>query len=516
MKKVFFFIFFINSSVISSAQYLLGQSSSNYAGIHGVYLNPAQVADSRYKLQIHLAGYENYLYNNYLVWNAPYSIVGVMTNTVSNKYRNIHGAILFDDETYLREKLNGRTKHLRAGAEVRGPGLLYTINDKHSIALGTRVRAGISLTNTSESVARILRHGTTQPELIQAEDFGNKLNINSNGMAELSGTYGRVLLDNEDEFWKIGITIKRLIGLHNGHLLAKNIDYEFVNDPLVVDKNNILLNNISAQYGITDEGSYRNFRFTPAWLLGRAAAGAGWGADLGMVYEYRPDALKYSYREKGQQKRDASQNKYLYRISISLLDIGRVHYRNPAYVYAYNVQRQNLLVDEDYFDNVKGVDGMKYAINQTLGVSDDERVYSYHALLPTSLQASIDYHLKDKIYVNALLLHCITSSNKIAFTSPSVLALTPRYENKWIEVAVPVSLTDNYSRLALGVGVRLGLLYFGSDNILSTFNIGSPKGMEFYFGLQVPIFRKPPESSLLCYPKPVKKGIFGFLKKDRY
>lgn len=516
MKRVlpiFLILLSISSGVRVQAQFLLGQSSSNYAGVHGVYLNPATAADSRYKVQIHLAGFESYFYNNYLVWQAPYSPFRMLTNTVPSRYRGPNNGIIFRDQEYLREKLNGRDKHVRAGAEVRGPGVLFTINDNNAISINSRLRVGVAATDVSESVARLLKNGTVVEDRIQPQDFGSRLNANSNALVEFSGTYARVLLDDEEEFVKVGITAKRLISLQQAHILANNIDYEYVADPNAPTGANVLINSLSARYGMTNEGAYSNASFSPAWLLGKASAGSGWGADLGLVYEYRPDVRKYSYRENGKMKKDATKNKYLYRVSVALLDIGRVAYKNPNYVEAYQLQRSGLTLNESSFRQSPGLEGVMDGLNNTLVAAPEDQIAAYRTLLPTRLQASIDYLVKDKVYVNAMIMQGFVSNRNTNFTMPSVLAITPRYEAKWFEVAVPLSLTDNYSRLAMGIGARLGILYLGSDNILPTFNIGNPKGMEFHFGIQVPIYRKPPESQLKCYPETQKRGFFGFLKK---
>lgn len=515
MKRVITFISILLGGTGSevSAQFLLGQTGSNYAGIHGVYANPASAVDSRYKVHVHLAGYENYLYNNYLVWEAPYSPVAMLTNTVSSKYRGPSKGIIFRDQEYLREKLNGRDKHLRAGGEVRGPGVLITLNEKNAFSFNTRIRAGAAVTHASQSVAQLIKNGTTIGRSIEPEDFGTHVYANTNGMVELSGSYARVMYDEDEDFVKVGVTVKRVIGLHQGHILGRNIDYEYVQDPTYATEAAVRLKSVDAQYGITNEGAFQSISFSPVWLLGNAPAGSGWGADLGMVYEYRPDVRKYSYRDRYGVHRDASKNKYLYRISVSLLDIGRILYKNPNYVEAYKLQRRDAILAEDNFTGMQGIDGFMLGLNQTLNPSESERIASYRTALPTRLQASIDYNVKEKVYVNAMLMQGFVSNKRAAFTMPSVLAVTPRYEGKWVEVAMPIALTDNYSRLALGLGARLGILYFGSDNLLSTLNIGNPKGIEFYFGAQIPIYQKAPESNLKCYPQREKRGLFGFLKK---
>lgn len=491
----------------ATAQYWQGVATGNYAGTQGMYLNPAAVADSRLKAYVHLAGYENYLYNNYLAWAAPYAVVGLLTNTVSNSHRNADGKIMFRND-YLGETLNGRRKHLRAGAELRGPALLYTLGDRHAVAVGSRVRAGLALSHTSESVARLLRYGTAQEEFISPQAFGQGFEANATGLLEVSATYGRVWLDNDEHFFKWGFTLKRLIGVAQNHLHAQGIDYELQRT------GDILLTSVSAKYGFTSSAALSGFRPTPAWLLGSAPAGSGWAADAGLVYEYRPEVRKYTYREKGQVRRDASRNKYLYRVSVSLLDVGGLQFRNPALVSHYFVQRSNQTLTKNAFGGVSNPQQLEAAINQTLNVSESENQRRFWMHMPLTLQTSFDYQVREKWYVNVLWLHNFIPNSKITQSMPSQVAVVPRYERRWLEVSVPISLLDNYSRLGLGLAARLGPVYVGTEHLTGLLSLGRPKGIEFYAGAYIPVFRRAPQSPLQCLPQHQdRRGLFGFLKK---
>lgn len=490
---------------VASAQYFLGVSGSNYAGTNGLYLNPAGVADSRHQVFVNLVSNDLFLTNNYLAWSAPYSLLGLMTNTVAKRHRNSRGQILYRD-TYLAERLNGRAKHLRFGGDLRGPSVLVTLNDRHGFALTSRLRTNLNVTDVNEPAARLIRYGTTN-EKIPAEAFGQRLNLNATGAFELAATYGRVLQNDEDRFIKVGLTAKRLIGLYTAHLLANDIDYRFEPDARMPRRTNVRLETLTAKYGYTEEGAFQNFNLTPAWLLGRAPAGAGWGVDLGMIYEHRPDHRKYSYRDRNQRRYDPSKNKYQYRLSLSLLDLGGMRFRNPAYVNHYQVQRQNVLFTENNFVDIGGVDDVFAGIDQTLELTDSDRQTSFWKTLPTALHAGLDYKIRERVYVNTVWVQSLTSNRTLTMDLPSVLAVVPRYETKWFEAALPVALADNYSRLTLGASLRLGPIFLGTDHLGGVLNLGNPRGLDLYFGATVPILRSGPKSALECFPKKERKGI---------
>ncbi|MCY7353454.1 MAG: DUF5723 family protein [Cytophagaceae bacterium] len=507
MKNFVSFILFFLISSRAVAQYLLGIGSSNYAGTNGLYLNPAHVADSRHKVFVNLATYDNFLTNNYLAWGAPYSVNGMFTNTVPDRYRSDRGLILFRDE-YLIEKLNGRDKRITLGADLRGPSVLYTINDRFGVALTSRLRLGGTLTHVSESVARLIRYGTAETTRIEPEDFGTGFALNLNGYAEFGGTFGAVLVNSDVDFIKAGVTLKRLVGLYSAHMIADNLAYKFVSDPTTRGKANVLIENVDVRYGHTDEDAFLNAAPTPQFLLGRQSAGGGWGVDLGIVYEYRPDIGKYDYREKGVRRFDPGQNKYQFRLSVSLLDVGAVRYRNPAYVSAYDVSRTNRLIDDNAFDKIGGSDDFLAAVNTTLGVTDSDRQTSFRSALPTALQVSLDYKVQENMYVNALLMQRLGSTRTIGMTAPNVLAITPRYERKWLEASLPVVFFDDYRAMTIGLALRAGPIFIGTDHLSGFLNIGNPKGYDAYFGAHIPIFRRRPAGPDACwYEKKEKRGL---------
>ncbi len=490
----------------AQAQYLLGVSGSNYAGTNALYHNPAQVADSRHKLFVNLATADVFLTNNYLSWNAPYSFLALATNSVPDQYRSSRGLILYKDE-YFGENLNGRPKRMTLGGDLRGPSVLYTVNDRIGVAVTSRVRFLAGFAHVSEPLARILRYGTAEQERVEPQALGNRMDVNTDGYAELGGTVGAVLLNRDVDFLKAGVTIKRLVGLYSGHVLVDDFDYRYVPDPADRTRDNILIETIHARYGFTSEAAFKNFRPTPQVLLGRQSAGSGWGLDLGVVYEFRPDINKYDYHEKGALKLDPGVNKYRYRVSLALIDVGGIRYRNPAYVSAYDVTRTNRLLDGQALGKLDGADRVTDDLNQVLGVTPDDRQTSFRSALPTTFQASVDVKAREYVYVNATWMQRLRTSGSIGAVVPNVLAVTPRYERRGLEVAAPLSFFDDYRALTLGLSLRLGPVFAGTDHLPGLLNLGRPRGFNLYAGAHVPLFRRRPAGPDACwYEKGEKKG----------
>ncbi len=495
---LFFLSYFLSPA---RAQHLPGVAMENYAGTQALYHNPAFVADSRYKVHVNLVGVSLYEANNHIRYNAPYSFLSLMTNNVPDQYRNEKGAIVLPREN-LVEKRNARDRHLNIGIEGRLPSAMFSLRDgQFGVGLSTRVRTITNLTQTSIPIASTLRARGKDPGMLEKLYENQAATLHLNAVGELAFTAGGVLIDNDTDFFKVGATVKRLIGLYNAHILIDDGSYTIRTDPNYNNEKEYYdLAAVSARYGYTADGAYQNFKPTPGWILGPESAGGGWGFDVGMVYEYRPDANKYAYREKGERKLDGSKNKYLYRFSVALTDVGAVRFKNADYTRQYQVTTTNKSLRFDEFQELEGTAGFFGAINTSLATDTTARTTSFRSVLPTALQASLDYQLKPNLYVNALLVQNLISPGAFGMKGESVLAVTPRYETKWYQVSVPVSLMNRYGSLGIGLAGRVGPLWFGTDHLAGLLNLGKPKIFSLYAGISAGLYRRPPKSPNDCPP----------------
>lgn len=511
---VFICIFF---SYYSVAQQWLGISGSNYAGSNSTYTNPANIADSRYKLYVNLLGNDAFLSNNYVGWNAPYSIISLMTNGASKEYRNARNQIVFK-ESYWDKNPDNTDYHIHVIDEFRGPSLQYTIDNKHSVGVLTRVKSSLHYTGITADIADLILSGTHRNDIKYQLYSLPPSAMNVNSYAEIGFSYGQVLRDQDEDFMKVGITLKRVIGTYAAHLALADVKYEIIDDASRFDKDILKIAQLKANYAYTTDGAFASASPSLGWLLGNQSAGRGWGLDLGFVYEYRPNLRKFSYRDKGVLKLDASKNKYLYRIGISLLDFGTLNYDNPNYVKTANINTANVNVNATDFDQVKGFEDTFKRINTVFGAVVNTN--SFKSSLPTCLQINVDYHIQDKFYLNAVVVQSLRSNQSIGMMMPSLLAFTPRWEHKWFEVSLPLALLDNYSVFTFGLASRFGPLFIGTDNLGSMLNINKPRGTDLYFGAFIPIFSKAPTLPNACfYQEPEKKSLkesLMFWKKRRY
>ncbi len=495
-----FFVLLFCISICSQAQHLPGVAMENYAGTQALFHNPAFVADSRYSVYVNFAGAQFYTANNHVKYNAPFSFLKLITNTVPKEYKNTTGGLKFP-RTYLTEKLNGNKKFLNAGGDIRLPSIMFNIlQGRAGVAVTTRARYLINTSGVTEPLARLISQTTkfeTQTGTIYNNQSGN---IHVNGFAEVAFTLGGIVIDNETDFVKVGITVKRLVGLYTAHAEIENSAFSVLPDPAWQNRRELIgVNELNVKYAITKDEAIQNFKANPAWLLGNASPGSGWGFDIGAVYEYRPDINKFSYTEKGERKKDASKNKYLYRLAISLTDIGKIHYKNPFYILQQETHTFNRQFTFDDFKKPTGSEDIFNSINSSLN-GGATLAPNFKSILPTAFQASIDYNLKPNVYVNGLWVQNLIPQGAFGMKAESVIAVTPRYEFKWFQVSVPITLMNRYRSPTIGIAGRAGPLWLGTDHLTGLVNIGDPRAFNFYFGVSAGLYRKPPEAPNKCWP----------------
>ena len=159
-----------------TAQNFLGISSSNYSGIHGVLLNPANAVDTRNKFYINLGSIGAEFQNNYITSDRPITF---------NSYR-------------LR---NVKRANAYLNADFRGPGIQFTLPKKDiGLSFGTRFRMFYSLNKTSPNTGNIIFGGIGNSLLWDRPFSGERVDFNFGGYNEFYATFAKVI-KNERSFF---------------------------------------------------------------------------------------------------------------------------------------------------------------------------------------------------------------------------------------------------------------------------------------------------------------------------
>lgn len=497
--KIYFFLL-LSHSVFS--QNFLGITGSNYAGTLSIPTNPANVVDTRQSVFINLAAGGFDLQNNYVRWNAPFSLTRFLTQSVPSKYENPASGKIIWKTSYLKTSASGKNVSTFANGEARGPAIGIDIKKwKIGIAVGVRYRYLSSLSKTSDEVGQMLIETTKSPDLMGNIYTGEKGYLNSTFFNEFYGTIGKVFIEDGETFLKIGASAKYYISNNFNSIIGKSFGFQVQQNANDLNRQDLTLSNVTGS--LTKASNYTSLgisNFT-SQMLQFNGLGKGFGGDIGVIYEYRPNYQEYYRTHKGIRKADPTKNKYLYKIGFSLIDIGYIKFYPNANVQLYDLTNDNTLIAPQTYGKFKGFEAVT---NTTTSIFNKTALANgqFFMFMPASSVFTIDYNLNNKIYVNVNWRQSLLSLKRRGIIGYSGISVIPRYEKRSLEVALPMSVDNNYKNLNVGFSFRYYGFFFGSDNVTGWLNLLNPRGVSLYSGIFIPIYNKLPESPLKCFSVP--------------
>ena len=444
MKKLLIIVFVFTSFISLKAQSYLGFLSDNYSGVHGIISNPANIVDSRFNTDINLVS------GSLGVTNDAFGV---------NIFDALNADYKFDKSA---KKYYTANNNFQVNVDILGPSFMFNINKSNAIALSSRLREIGNVSNVDGAFFNRVSEELNNTNFISpAQNF----NIVQNGWAEFGLTYAAVLINNDKNFFKAGLTVKYLSGLQNVYGNANNLSFAYKIGLVPSPKTN----KITTTGEITAGGVDAAGKFSDKFEFN---AGTGFGADLGFIYEYRPNI---------DEVRDLKdKNKYLIKLGFSVTDFGSIDYTNNKQS-IYNV---NATITEEDYDASSSPEELlraQYILKENLAATK----YS----LPTSAHFNLDWNVYNKFYINANADYNINSKTAInTNTIGNNYSITPRIETKWFSLFVPLNLME-YSGFQAGAGMRLGPLTIGSGSIITNFISDDSKAADFYLGLKIPVYQ---------------------------
>jgi outer membrane protein OmpA-like peptidoglycan-associated protein len=445
--------------------------TSNYTGISGVFSQPASTADNRLKVDVLLVAENNSVGNNYLLID-PY---------VLRKTKNVINSDEDFQSKYVTESAyNGKPKYVFARFDAMGPSAMVMLSPKHAFGVFSRSRVFMNLDNIEDSLARNIYNNFTDQNFWQSMHSDDNISMQIHGWSEIGLNYARVLYDNKTHFVKGGLNVKYLRGLGSGYIFIKDFQFSLQNEDYIdVFKTDV-------NYGHSDNINTEDLdKLISSYKISSAASV---GFDFGLVYEYRPDYREF-FRDLDGKKNVPlkDKNKYLFKVGISVTDIGSIKYQKSPLSYDFHADVKNLSLDTfGTFGSIVEFD----SFIQSMFVYDQSDSNSkYRMGLPTTISLQLDYHVYKNVYLNFTPAFSLKSGtgdiNKTHYFS--TYTLTPRWENKWFGVYNPISY-DKVMGFNLGLALRLGPLILGTSNLLLPYFANMDfSGANAYFMLKVPI-----------------------------
>lgn len=430
------------------AQDYLPFINDNYAGITGVHLNPASIADSRYKVDITLAGLSLNMYNNYLYLNRDYLSKNVNHNQ--------------DIRDYLigMNTGNGKDKFVYQDMRLDILNFMVTINPRLSIGFTAGIREYLNVDNINEDLADLFYNTDNSGIPVNQLFKDNHLRLALNSWAEYGISVAGVLYKTDKHIIKAGMNMKLIQGLGSAYLNIDNLQCTKLSDSTVN------FNNTHFDYGMSN--NFGNMLVNEEFNANKLNGMFSMGFDFGVIWEWRPDYKEHLYDmdgETGLERRE--NNKYKLRVGLSIKDIGFVKYRRWSESQDFTI---NGVVDINMFDGITNYGQILDIIEAHPDLfTIEEQGEIYRMSLPTSISLQVDYNIYKDFYVNFTPYLAFRQGNN-KYTKVHAFnnfSLTPRYERKWFGVSIPLQY-NQLSGFSLGTGLRLGPVWVGSNNVLNT------------------------------------------------
>jgi hypothetical protein len=470
-----------------NSQTFLGLQHSNMSGIHQANLNPANIANSRHKLYINGLTLGTGFNNDYLKVNLPFPIMNLLTGNVPDQYKNSSGGIDFQED-WLKEDVNGKAKNLNFYIATRTPGIMYQISKGLTVGLQYKNTLNFQIYNVAEPLARLARYGIDSSnggvsysgpnQFSVGTTYGdNAFNININAYGELAGTIAKTIIKNDNLTIKAGFTPKLLFGYATGYIKNNGIQ---VRAP---GSDSIIFAKTDVEYGYSDPTYFENISRINVDFLTNKAQGRGFGYDIGGTIEYNPESTKNITNKK---------NNYLFRAGISLLDAGSIKYSNQVKnTRIVNNTGDKVFILDSSFGSAWG-NGQDAGVRYTDSVMRtifqiDTSAKSITTKMPTTINLQFDYNVFKFFYVGANLSQSLRDKRATGVRRPSYLTIIPRIETKLFEVSLPMGLMNDYKNGRMGIFVRVGPVFVGSDNIIGQLKSNNIYGADFYFGISTGI-----------------------------
>jgi len=450
-----------------NAQEMLGVTLGNYSGTAGLLVNPGGMTTNKTYLDINLATVNVFSSNN-LVYlpKEDFTIWNIRDFTFPPKYgpdtnRNI--------EYYGGHNLKNATINTR----LLGPSVMLQIGD-HAFGITTGVRYFLSGSRIPWDITEISYNGLDYKPLHNIEHDDYDFDFNTSAWMEVGLSYAYNVIKSFDRQLTVGISVKKLWGYGGGYLKTNNINY------IVVDDSTIDIKNLNAEAGFSLPLDYNNNDFISTSPTFR---GSGVGVDIGAVFikKKKMGLNEWSGKQLCAQKYD----EYVYRIGVSILDIGRVKYTTNAQLHSYDdVSKYWSSLDTlDFFnvnDFISGISNTFYGDPDASLVSNTIKIG-----LPTALSVQADFSLPNNMYIGGFWIHPIRL-NMNSLRRPAQLAVVPRYETKYFELSLPLSLYE-YQYPRVGIAARFYFFTIGTEKLGTYLGMADMNGLDIYASIKISI-----------------------------
>jgi len=459
--KLLIFILHIGFSSLGQQQYT-GISNDNFFGYTSSYLNPASIVNTTNKFSV----------SSSIVFLQSSNYLGINNSGISQLFGN--------EQQRYRDHLTSGYDMNNLSVDVIGG--YYEIDHHNSIGYSFRIRQFGNMDGMPEELTAAKDNNFDDSKPLNTPVDFSAMNYSQFAYNEHRFNYARVIQDDNPHFIKAGAAFKLVNGHDATYLYADEGSFEFTD----ANGTSADFTGVQFRYGRAEKDNMFSSRKL------------GVGFDLGVVYEYRPDANAYKYDMDGKKDIERyDQKKYLFKVAASINDIGRVKFSKDTSSYDFTNTGTPINISDISTLGFGGGAG-SFSLFKTFdgiasdGDKSDDNEETFNMNLPTTFNVSGDYNIWKNFYASwtsVIPLKRKRDPHKSHFKA--VHSLTPRYESKNVSVMLPITF-QRTGQINLGVAGRIALkngvgAFAGSNNITGSLGKRSSYTQNFFAGLSYSI-----------------------------
>lgn len=465
-------IFFLLLIKEANSQSIIGLQS-NYAGSNSVSLNPALLSSSHLYFDIGLANLGLLLSNDYAYIESKDIINALTSDNYEMPEYIINGR---ESPFYIYGYGEHKPKNLYESLDINLLTMMFGLNAKQTLGFSLNSRLYSSADNIPWEIPEML---TFTP--VDSSYYGNynskNARIASMQWNEASVSFATLLNERAYSRIDIGVSLKYLMGYYAAVMNIDDLDYDVYN----VDTANINHSVSNVAYSLPIN---YDIPFTQGIDVfdNSISRGSGMSLDFGFTYTKKKTFSRIS--KKYLSTCLIPQITYKWRFGASIMDLGFIKFKKNAIDNSF-VSQDPLLFSSVSMDDIGSFEELNnymsslyYNGDEKASVTDNKFVMG----LPTTLRLHFDYNIRNDFYVSAAFVQPIRLFKNSVKAIPQIL-IEPRYESRYFEFSLPLSLRD-YHYVSIGALIRVGFLSIGTYNIANYIGIGKTNGLDLFVSVK--------------------------------
>jgi hypothetical protein len=409
-------------------------NGSPYAGVAGIYVNPASSVNSVYKWNV-----------NILSLQAEASNTSFLVNKMSlTKY----------DSSSFNLTNGYRPRYFHANTDISLLNVSYKPDNKNAFSFGIRGRmfahikqAPYYYNDTITTVSGFLSTNT-------GTQYLNAYAVSS-GWLEFNFNYARTLVQTKYSRLTGGITVAYMKGLSG---VYSHVDHLTYNEDVASNAFELASGRFSTEVS-SNYDSLSNNKSAASnvhYFLGHTKS----SVNFNIGFEY---LFKNNY-----DGQDINEENYDWKIGVSIMDIGKNRYTPSANAFIASDPNTGADVSnlKSQIDNVKDLSDLK-TLTKDYFLSVDSIKSIFKIANPTRMVINVDRNFGNHFYVNGELninFYSTSPLNGLHTREINLVTVTPRWEKRNLGFYMPIQY-NSQGQLWMGGAVKLGPLLFGVHSL---------------------------------------------------